>query len=661
MQTPNVRGNTVKPYDVTIDKFNKGYISLLDESRLPESAARQSQNLMLTQDGLWSPRWGTKNYGTAWSGAIQGWCVYTSYDANGDATEGIIIIDGTTPKKSTDGGAWTTLTKNGGAAMTYTAGKRASMVQLGSRVYIANGTDDLSYYDIDNDYMVTYTGLSAPSSLTATGTGLTGSAYTYYYYVTAVNDVGETTVSNQATETTDKQRTDWAVDGTEYITLSWISVSGATRYNIYVGDESGYEYFLDSVETNSYVDQGQSTPNNLIETPNDDTTSGPTLKTLSVIGSRLWGIGTNGSVYWTGVGNSQGAFSPYYGGGYVTLRKGGRQRPVAVFQFRTGKGDPIATVLTSDPAGNGSTWQIELTTESLGSISVVIPITYQVLGTLGTKSPHAIVEARNNAYFLSARGVHTIGSKPSLLNILATDEVSVNVRPDYRNLNIANLDQAAGYEYDGKVFFAVPNGSTTPNQIWVLDLEQRAWALFWDLAMKGFIEYTDSSGNVHFLGVPVSGTQFQEFSSNFKGDNGTAFQTVYQTGLIHINKTHRDFAHIKEAIIELARPEGTINLTVSGTQKSKAFRSLKSRSIETTGGVFGFSSLKFSIANLSEPNPAPKVFSEASIKKYLRVGKRLNNWQIQISSSDLDQSFTIMRINTRGRMVRSSVPSSWKD
>lgn len=655
MQTPRVSGSSVKPYDATIDKFNKGYVSLLDESRLPTTAARQATNLMLNQDGLWTPRWGTKDYGAAWSGTINGWTVFTEYDSEGVATEGILIIDGTTPKKSYDGASWSTVT-----GATYTAGKRADMVQLGNRVYIANGADDLSYYNVTSGEIETYGGINAPANLTATESGLTGSNYTHYYYVTAVNEVGETLVSNQATETTDKTRNNWAVDGSEYIDLAWDAVSGALRYNIYYGDGDGYEHLLDSVSTNSYRDEGQSNPNSLVETPNADTTTGPILNKLAVIGNRLWGIGVNGNVYWTGVGNNQGAFSAFFGGGYVILRKGGRERPTTLFQFRTGKGDPIATVLMADPSGNGSTWQIELVTESLGTVSVVIPVSYQVLGTLGTKSPFAFTEARNNVYFMSARGVNTVGSKPSLLNVLATDEVSVAIRPDYRNLNVAAMKDAAAYELDGKIFFAVPNGARTNNQIWVLDLEQKAWALPWIVAVRGFMEYTDSNGRVRFLAVPVSGTKLLEFSDAYKGDNGVAFNTVYQSGLIHPTNTHRDFAHLKDVVIELARPRGSINLSVAGTQKTKSFSTLKQRTIEATSGIFGYSSRLYSDFFYSDPEPAPVVFAEASVKKYLRIGKRLNNWQVQISSSDIDQKFTIMLINGRGRLVRTSAPSAWK-
>lgn len=662
--TPKLSGNKSKKFELVIDEFKEGVITEYDESRIPEKAARQAQNLMQVQDGLWGVRWGTKQYGATYTGPIDGWFVAVKDDGDGTTTQEIIIIDNGTPKKSTDGGSWSTIT-----GATYTVGKRATFAQLGSKVYIANGTDDLSFYDLSVGTISTYTGESVPTNPSASRTTLTTGDYNAYYRVTTVSSVGETgaTATFSVSGGLNKERSQWKDDGTEYLTLSWDDMSGSADfqgYNVYYGDASGYEVFLASTPTNSYIDDGSASPNPYIEYPDDDTTTGPTFSQVSVVGNRLWGTGdpTNPwRVYWSGVGNSEGAWSPFFGGGYVDLEKGGKQRPQSVQQFRTGKGDPIATVLSSDPDGNGATWQIELIATSIGSTAVIIPASYKVIGSVGTNAPNAVVQARNSIFFANSQGLFTIGTKPQLLNVLATDEISQNIRSSWESLSQSSMDQAEAYEYDGKIFFAMPTISGENNQIWILDLERRNWTLPWTLGVKGFLEYTDSSGETHLLAVPESGTKLIEFSEQYKGDSGSGFTTIYQTPLIHVDDTHTRFAFIEKVTVEFGRPKGQIDISVAGTQRSKAFSSIKQRTIAALSSVMGFTSAPFSSTNFSDNSNAPETFASSSLKKELKVKKPLNNIQIQISSDDVDQEYVINRIIVQGRMVNITSPSSWRN
>jgi hypothetical protein len=93
------------------------------------------------------------------------------------------------------------------------------------------------------------TGLSA----TASGSGGTLAAQTYYYVVTATNSRGETLPSNEVQATTS--------GSTGSVRLTWTAVSGATGYRVYRGTASGAEKLLTSVgSVTSYTDTGASTP-----------------------------------------------------------------------------------------------------------------------------------------------------------------------------------------------------------------------------------------------------------------------------------------------------------------------------------------------------------------------------------------------------------------
>lgn len=102
--------------------------------------------------------------------------------------------------------------------------------------------------------------LSPPSGLAAGAPFSGGSlaAGTYYWQVTAVNALGQTTGSNEATATV-------ATSG-ESCTLTWAGVSGATGYNLYRATASGWESagpaLVASImggSTTTYTDTGTAT------------------------------------------------------------------------------------------------------------------------------------------------------------------------------------------------------------------------------------------------------------------------------------------------------------------------------------------------------------------------------------------------------------------
>ena len=127
---------------------------------------------------------------------------------------------------------------------------------------------------------------------------------------------------------------------------------------------------------------------------------------LALSGNRMFGTKDPNQPYrvgWTGTGQYMGTFNPYYGGGYVDLNKGGDERPEKVVHFRDGRGNSVATVLTSNPNGAGSTWHISLTTLTVDTLVIVVPQAYQQQGSVGTKSPRGVVEYRDSVYYFSPK------------------------------------------------------------------------------------------------------------------------------------------------------------------------------------------------------------------------------------------------------------------
>ena len=615
---------------------------------------------MQVMDGRWTPRWGSAYYGATTSATLYGAGTYTTDDG---ATH-LVVASGTSIKRSTDNGAtWSTCT---GASIT--ADYKVSFLQIGSKLYIANGQDNLIRYDGTTTLLV-YSSISTPGAPTPTKTGLTGTTYTASYRVSAINDVGETAASSAGTVTIGKTRDNW-VSGTDSISVAWTKVTGATNYNIYYKDDasSNVEIYCGSVAqpsgaTATFVDTGENALNAFVEYPAGDTTTGPKFSEMELSGNRIWATGDPNNpwrVYWGGTGSYQGAFSEFFGGGYVDLEKGGRERPKQVVHYRDGKGGAFATVLTSDPEGQGSIWQISLDTVTIGNTSFTVPTALKIVGSVGTNAPLSVAKVRNDIMFFNTRGWFSLGSRPQLLNLLSTDEISSNIRPDILGMTGSALNKVCAYYYNAKVFVSMPYGSSANNVIYVNDTERKNWSGAWTTGVERFFEYADTNGDSHLLAVPVDGEQLIEFASTISGDLGEAFDTRYISGLLPVAADRNAFAKIRYAYIELNNPVGEINFSVLGTEKRRGFNQLRSITIGDTVSNAGFGTYEFSDFQFSDASLTPTVYSQSSVKKRIRINRLLNNIQFKVTTSERGAEYTMIALQAKGYIVPTRDPSSWR-
>ena len=655
--------------DDTIDilEFQGGSSSLVAEARLDPKFAVQSSNLMQVQDGLWKTRWGTGYYGEAHASTIDG----ASEFVKSDGTTELITISNGKAYKSTDGGSLTEIT-----GATFTAGLQCYFMQIAGYLYIANGTDALARYN--GSVLTTYTQINAPTGLTASlvASGLTSGVYTYYAQVTALNEVGETTGSTEASITVNKVRDSW-VAGTDKISWSWASVANATRYQIYLSDQAGYEVLLGDSDVTSFIDDGTRDLNNYIEVPDDNTTGAPKFVSMAVSGNRIWA--TNNSqdmykVYFSGTGNFIGTFSDFYGGGWINLEKGGREIPIAVKHYQSGTGTGVATVLAKTPDGRGAVWQITISSATVGDTSFSVPSATKVVGSFGTESVLGVVNTPNNLAFPNRKGWFDLGAEKNYYGVLRTNEKSQNIRPYWRSLSGAGMSSVCAYYYDAKIFISVPTSSAGNDRIIVWDDERSNWAVDWSFGARQFLEYTDTAGNTRFLFIPTTGTKLIEISENILNDLGAAFTQTYLSPLMPVSKVKTDIFSLKEAIVELGNPRGAINFQVLGIGKDNSFSTIATATITDFGSNTGIGTDLFGEAYFSETQvsasggadawaiyllDAPSTYTQSTVKKAIRKRAKLYNIQFKISSTTADTSFTILSFQAKGSVVRRRLPSSW--
>lgn len=638
---------------IPINSFKGGSNTLLDEARIAPNEAKRALNLIQVQDGLWKPRWGTAYYGVALASNIDGAKEYVK----SDGTTELIAIAGGVAYKSTNGGTWTSI-----SGATFTAGTQCYFMQIAGYLYIANGTDSLARYD--GSVLTTYTSISTPTGLTASrvASGLSSGTFTYYAEVTALNLIGETVGSTEASITVNKRRDTWVAATDKGISWSWTTVTGATRYQLYISDESGYESLLTSTTDTNFTDDGSLDINTYIIPPLSNTTAAPKFKSMVVSGNRIWATNDPNNlymVYFSGTGVDIGTFSDFYGGGWINLEKGGREMPTTVVHYQTGTGSGILTVLCRTPEGRGAIWQISIESLTVGDTVFAVPSAIKIVGSFGTDSIGGVVATNNDILFPNRRGMYSLGTEKNYYGILRTNELTVRIRPYWNSLIGSLIPNICSYFYDAKVIISVPTDATGNTRMVIYDTERLNWTVEWTIGAKQFLEYTDTSKNNHLLYVPVSGTQLIELSENISGDLGVAFSTDYTSGRMPLQKLWKDFIKVNKVYLKLGNPRGTISFEVSGTEKNNPFSSLSTATITSVVSNTGIGFDLMGNVKMGDTLGTPSTFSDSATPYYLKIRKKLRDIQLRLTTTGYDADYTLQGFIIEGNAIKVKAPSGW--
>jgi hypothetical protein len=286
-----------------------------------------------------------------------------------------------------------------------------------------------------------------------------------------------------------------------------------------------------------------------------------------------------------------------------------------------------------------------------------------------------VVNTNNDIGFPNRKGWFFLGPEKNYYGILRTREMSSNIRPDWRNLNGSQISGVCAYFYDAKIFISVPTSSAGNDRIFVLDTERNnSWAVYWSFGAKQFFEYTDSNGITKLLFVPASGTRLCEISENVIGDFGEAMYQSYISPLIPVSKDKTDIMTLKEAIVELGRPKGSVQFQVLGVGKDDSFQTLGTKTITDFGSDTGvgsdlagelYASETQASARGGEDNWAiyllssPSTFAQSSTKKAIKLRKKVYSIQFKVFSTNADTQYSILSLQAKGTLIPRKLPSAW--
>lgn len=645
---------------ISMRAWEKGTVTAYDDGRTPVDGLRGSGNVVLDQDGTLRPRPSLVLYGTQPTGTIVGE-VFEFVKTNSGSSENWLIcmqnVSGTArPYVSKDGGAWQVTT-----GKTYDLTANAHFIQVDDKVLVMNGEDNLSYFNITTagttNTIVPFTALTTPSAPSPVKTGLAGTTYTVYYRVTANSAVGETAASVAGSVTVGSVREVWDAT-TNYVTVSWSAVTSAISYNVYMGTVAGSEFLISAgVNGLSLKDDGSFAQDTTRLAPVADSTAGPKVTRGAVINGQVFLVGDKDQpryIRFGGTGNSVLDFSPFNGGGYVEIAKGSKEFPVRVMPFRDGRGNAQITILCRGTNGRGKRYLMSPNSTTIGETVIDFFDVIEDNGQDGTDSPDGVVLYNDSLWYPSRDGFKTTGTKPQLQNILSTNRVSNTIQNDIKNLNSSAMSRCVGLGFEGKLYWALPAGSSMNNEIWVLDLDRDgAWMKPWNISADWMWLYNDNSGVIHFC--VLSGNEiFESTYARATTDNGVAFSTSASSGLIKWSEDGLEWAKVIDVTFFLQRPQGTINLLVAGKTEDASLASVGNNTFTTNSSISGWSQSTWSTRRWSAVTSAPIAYGDANRAVVIEVDEELQwaTWELSTTLAGVeyqlsDVVFRIVRIGTK--------------
>jgi hypothetical protein len=546
--------------------------------------------------------------------------------------------------KQKDGGTFTLI---GG---TYDDEAWASCVQNMGKAYIYNGVDNLSYVNLATDSVVTYSSLSTPTISTVTKSGMTGPTYPHYYRVSANNDVGESIASTSGTVSSGKIRDDW-IENTDYIDVTWGLVSGATSYTIYYStDNANFEELYTVSGAVTFRDLGTLATNPYKPAPDDNSTEGAVFTYMYADNrsSQIFGITADNKLYYSGP--RTGAFVGSQGGGFVPIDEDGDTELNYVDGFRNGKGDPVITVSARGAAGKGKLFHVSFETLTIGDQVIVYPNVYEANGQSGTYAPRGTIKARDSLYYPTGQDFKSTGTSQNIVNILTTNSISTGIEPDVDNLSLANLHKAVGVEYQDRLYWALPVGSTENNEIWYMDTARKnAWILRWPVSAKDMWLYEDNSGKTHFCILQDNIIlEFTRAGAQTHQDNGTPFRSRAAFKAMVWDEDGLTLAKIRKLYAKLLYPKGTVTINTTGLTRKGVQQSTGSDSFTVTTTPTGYEDWIYDVYEYdADPGPVNTYGKSVAVLKVRPKGLLAElSWEVVADTAGSD--YILSAVNSKG-------------
>lgn len=632
------------------DNFKGGLNTLLRQTEIKDNELAQANNLKLVGLGVPTKRDGTGDYFLTAPSVATG-----SQRVRG--LKGVLFASGASGVNELIAlSDWGYLVKKSGASYSvilgasYSSGYNAEMVQIFNHVYVTNGVNNLTKYGGVSIYG--FTQISRPTGLQVTNLSGVSGTFTRSFRVSGFNAVGETIASDEMLITNTPQ------DLTETtLRLTWTTSSPASvvaGYGIY-GVDSGDNRLITTVDasTLTYDYQGAPEPSQLVSTSLADTTAGPISKYIITYKDKLVLGNIQGypsRIAWSGGGINVDKINWRYGGGYVDIDKDAGDFITGLIEFQE------AIVVFKQR----SIWKVTLSTVD----DLVIPTVTLVVRGVGAVSHRTIKHVENDVFFLSRKGVYSLGNEANYLsNVLRTNELSAKIRPVFSTLSASDLLQACAVYQDSKYRLAYPSGGESKNSREIIyDRERLAWmGPNTYPATPGIYEvYYDGDNNEKLIWGDANDNFVTEMSSGYSNDKGVKIQTSLLTKKTSLKNPFR-FKQFKTLYSNWRNVFGTPFVNIILETRDGAVGSAETFTISAANAGTGWGFDKWGTFKWGTTAGAGSAAGSNDLAKETQVNKVGRTLQVEITTTGVNDKYELLSLQILAQELgRGIIPSSWK-
>lgn len=626
------------------DTFRRGLNLLLRENEVNEEELTQASNIILEGRGIPTKRWGTSLYFQAGNatGSVRG--LKGMYYSNGTVELLALTDDGFLTKKS--GASFSRIT---GAS--WASGYNAYMAQIENTMYIVNGQRELVRYS--NPTLVGFPTIARPTITGASNISNATGSTIKAYRATAVSNVGETLGSDTFTLASQPNTLGGTAGGIIRLTITPPSTASGILQGInFYGRDVGYERFIGFLPGNAtvFLDDGSAIPKEFTFPPTADSTGGPKAKYVKRFQDRLIFAGLDGEpskILISGRAPNHEKFDLSFGGNYLEIEPDAGDNITQIEPYS----DRIIVFKER------SIWQVKLTSEQIGNFFITTPVLQLITSSHGCIAPRSVVPVENDIFFLSRKGVNTLGYESGFaIDVLRSNEVSLKVRPFFDNLTITQKMNAVGIYRDFKYILTFPGTDKTL----VFDRERAAWVGPWTKDGQVFEVFYDESGNERLLYGADDSANVYEYSSSYADDSGSAIQTILKTRQEDFGDWSL-FKNIRDVFVQFRNVSGDVSVDISLEERSGNTVSAKSFNVTPNTGNSGWGADVWATTMWGDSASGGGGSDVRQIIRWANLNKAARTIQMTVRTTGVNDSYELLGMRANAKPIGSGFrPSSWR-
>jgi hypothetical protein len=282
---------------------------------------------------------------------------------------------------------------------------------------------------------------------------------------------------------------------------------------------------------------------------------------------------------------------------------------------------------------------------------------------IGAVSHKTIRHVENDVFFLSRKGVFTLGNEANYLNVLRTNELSSRIRPIFSLLSNTQLDKSCAVYHNNKYRLAFPTGSSDVNtKEIVYDRVRLAWTgpNTYPAVPGIYAVYYDGTGKENLLWGDSTDNFVTEYSDAYANDKGVKIQTTFLTKKTAFKNPFR-FKMVRNIYSNWRNIFGSpfVNIILEG--RDGATTSAQTFTISASNAGVGWGFDNFGTAKFGTSAGVANAAAANDMVKQTRINKVGRTLQVEITTTGSNDKYELLALQLQAQELGEGInPATWR-